>query len=122
MDMIVFSLVLSLLLIHEMDAIRTKEWRMFIVLNKMPEETAYQVFAGLHVPLYIAMLLVMLWGSPSAMNILYYCIDSFLIGHGGIHLLFRNHKQNGFNTTFSKGIIYGTSFLAIVHLSWLVLS
>ena len=37
--------MISLLLIHEMDAIRTKEWKMFIILKDMADETAYKIFA-----------------------------------------------------------------------------
>nr|WP_260456143.1 DUF6713 family protein [Enterococcus gilvus] len=41
---ILFALELALLLTHEMDAIRHKEWRMFVFLKDLPEQTAYWVF------------------------------------------------------------------------------
>ncbi|MFQ7237062.1 MAG: DUF6713 family protein, partial [Enterococcus hulanensis] len=36
---ILFALELALLLTHEMDAIRHKEWRMFVFLKDLPEQT-----------------------------------------------------------------------------------
>lgn len=41
MNTAIFILMLSLLVIHEMDAIRSKEWKMFIVLKDMADEKAY---------------------------------------------------------------------------------
>jgi len=37
---------------HEMDAIRTKEWRMLIILKDIADETAYKIFTLAHLPLY----------------------------------------------------------------------
>lgn len=115
MHILFFSLILTFLFVHEMDAIRTKEWGMFIFLNRMPEEKAYIVFTLLHLPLYFVVFLVIFWQGEFAITILYYSIDLFLIGHGIIHFLFRNHKKNGFTSFFSKAIIYGMNFLALIH-------
>lgn len=57
-----FIFMITLLLIHEMDAIRTKEWRMFIVLKDMPDEKAYKIFTLAHIPLYFIAIFVMVRG------------------------------------------------------------
>jgi len=49
---ILFAFNFSLLLLHEMDAIRAKEWKMFAVLKNMNEQNGYIVFSLLHLPLY----------------------------------------------------------------------
>ncbi|MEM5012432.1 DUF6713 family protein [Niallia taxi] len=46
----------SLFLLHEMDAIRRSEWRMFIVLKDTEDSTAYMVFTLIHLPLYTIIL------------------------------------------------------------------
>ena len=50
--LILFLLNLSIFLLHEMDAIRRSEWRLFIVLKDMEDSKAYQVFTGIHLSLY----------------------------------------------------------------------
>jgi len=47
-----FYLALILLLIHEIDAVRCKEWRIFPVLSLLDEKMIFQVFMLTHVPLF----------------------------------------------------------------------
>ena len=55
-----FSLLgFCFLLVHEMDAIRCREWRVFPVTSKMGDEAGYIAFTAVHVPLYA----LLLWGS-----------------------------------------------------------
>jgi hypothetical protein len=35
METVLFALILALLFVHEMDAIRAKEWKMFVGLKNM---------------------------------------------------------------------------------------
>jgi len=112
---VLFIFIISLLLIHEMDAIRTKEWKMFIILKDMPDETAYKVFSIAHLPLYFVAIMTLIQGNTPT-NILYYIIDFFLVGHTMIHFLFRAKAGNGFNSVYSKIIIYSLGALAIAHL------
>lgn len=112
---ILFVFMISLLLIHEMDAIRTKEWKMFIILKDMPDEIAYKGFSIAHLPLYFAAIMILIQGNTSA-SILHYIIDFFLIGHTVIHFFFRAKPNNGFTSVYSKVIIYSLGVLAIAHL------
>lgn len=113
---VLFVFIMSVLLLHEMDAIRTKEWKMFIVLKDMADESAYKVFTFIHLPLYFVAILIMAKGGTHANFVLCCIIDAFLIGHAIIHFYFRNNKNNGFTSSFSKIIIYLMAVLSIVHL------
>ena len=57
---IIFYLALTLLFVHEMDAVRRKEWKMFIVLKDMEDEKACHIFLLLHIPLYLMILLLLI--------------------------------------------------------------
>jgi len=105
-----------------MDAIRTKEWKMFIVLKDMVDETAYKVFTLVHLALYFVVIFIMVQGGVLANSVLYYVIDIFLIGHTIIHYGFRNNPNNGFASKFSKVIIYSLGILAIIHICLLLLT
>jgi len=111
-----FALTLSLLLVHELDAIRAKEWRMFVVLQDLPEPKAYQIFALVHLPLFWMILLVLTRGSATAVTVLHYVVDIFLIGHTALHIGFRKHPNNGFTSVFSQVIIYAAGLAAMAHL------
>ncbi len=53
-----FLLGFCFLLVHEMDAVRCREWKILPGLNRMEEEAGYLAFTALHVPLYT----LLLWG------------------------------------------------------------
>ena len=110
---IIFALELALLFTHEMDAIRRQEWKMFIILKDMDDEKACRIFMLLHVPLYMAILLLLF---SSFSHVGYYVVDIFLLIHMVIHLGFRKHLDNKFGSTISKVIINSAGLLAIVHL------
>ncbi len=114
MEQILFLIILSFLLVHEMDAIRAKEWKMFIVLKDMADEAACKVFMIIHFPLYLAALYALLSGGTAG-YVLKIIIDVFLLGHALIHFAFRKHSGNGFHTLFSKIIIYSMAALALLH-------
>ncbi len=116
---IIFALNLSLLFIHEMEAIRYKEWKMFIILKDMEENKAYTVFLLLHIPLYVSYLLLLM---SSFFNVAYYIADIFLIAHLLIHICFRNHKDNRFNNTISMSIITLMGILSTIHLVGIIIA
>lgn len=109
---VIFALELALLFIHEMDAIRRQEWKMFIRLKDMEDEKAYRVFMLLHIPLYAVILFLLL---SDAARIGYYVTDVFLIVHLFIHWGFRNHHANRLNSGLSKCIILSAGILAFIH-------
>ncbi|MBG9689716.1 hypothetical protein ABD91_02090 [Lysinibacillus sphaericus] len=115
--LILFLLNLSIFLLHEMDAIRRSEWRLFIVLKDMRDSKAYQVFIVIHLFLY-AIILSLLF-SPYQ-TITFWVLDIFFIIHTILHLLFERHPRNEFKNTFSRAIIYPMGFLATIHLFFLI--
>ena len=110
-----FWLNLALLLAHELDAIRRREWRMFVFLNRLDDERAHQLFTLLHVPLFI----LIFWFLSRPHQPVYFwfqlVIDLFLIIHLGLHLLFRNHPANAFTSAFSMGLIGTMALLGLIH-------
>ncbi len=110
---IILSLELALLFTHEMDAIRHKEWNMFIILKDMHEKKAYQFFMLLHVPLY-ALVLFLLFSNHQKSAV--FVIDLFLIGHMFVHRGFKNHPANNLGNPLSKILINAAGLLAIIHL------
>lgn len=48
--LLLFLFNLSLFLLHEMDAIRRSEWKLFFVLQDMDDAKAYKVFTLIHLP------------------------------------------------------------------------
>lgn len=114
MEQLTFLITLSLLLVHEMDAIQAKEWKMFIILKDMADEVACKVFIGIHFPLYLGALYALL-SDGTAGYVLKIIIDVFLLGHAVIHFAFRKHTDNGFRSLYSKAIIYSMSALALLH-------
>ena len=109
----IFSLELALLFLHEMDAIRRREWKMFILLKDMEDEKAYRVFMFLHIPLYTVILALLFSGYY---RIGFYITDVFLITHTLLHIGFRKHTANKLNNSMSKSIIFPAGILAAVHL------
>ncbi|WP_188066338.1 DUF6713 family protein [Brevibacillus brevis] len=111
--LVLFLITLSLFLLHEMDAIRRSEWRLFIVLKDMEDSKAYKVFTFIHLPLY-TMILYLLFSKYQTVT--FWVLDVFFIIHTVLHLLFEKHPRNGFKNTFSRTIIYPMGILAAIHL------
>lgn len=113
---ILFCLNFSLILLHEMDAIRCKEWKMFIVLKDMKESYGYLVFALIHLPLYFLSIAAIF----SNINYFYskesIWIDLLLILHSIIHFIFKKNRNNEFNNLFSQCVIYVMSLIAIIRI------
>ncbi|MEL7248545.1 MAG: DUF6713 family protein [Bacteroidota bacterium] len=52
MEIDYFLLALAFILMHEIDAIRCREWRIFPGLFLLPDRTGMIVFQALHIPDY----------------------------------------------------------------------
>ena len=113
---ILFALNVSLLFLHEMDAIRAKEWKMIIVLKDMKEQTGYLVFSLAHLPLFFWIIFVISQTVIGGYVLVWLLTDIFLIAHAGIHFFFRKHSANGFNNAYSNILIYGMAVLGLIHI------
>lgn len=114
----IFAINISLLFIHEMEAIRYKEWRMFIILKDMDDNKAYQIFLLAHIPLYVLILFILFLPIK---KIGFYITDVFLILHLIIHIFFIKHKNNKLNNFLSINIIILMGLLSILHLLGILL-
>ncbi len=110
-----FAIGFALLLVHEMDAVRLEEWKIFPGLSRLGEEAGYRVFAALHVPLYALLLLGLLGGGGSRAFVV--GLDAFFVVHVGLHVVFRNHPENRFRSAFSWAIILGAGACGAVDLA-----
>lgn len=107
---ILFFVVVSFLFVHELDAIRQREWRFFFAPVTISDESAYRIFAALHAPLFVV---ILVYVESSAFQI---AIDAFAIVHGLLHLGLRNHPRIAFDSWFSRFWIFGGSLLGVLHL------
>ena len=98
-----FYLGMCLLLIHEMDAVRCREWQIFPGLSLLPDQLGYVVFTIVHIPLYLGLY----WGLRTNPATWIHGLDIFFLIHLGLHLLFLLHPKNQFKDAFSWAIIAG---------------
>lgn len=110
--LMIFSINFALLLLHEMDAIRAKEWRMFIILKDMEDNRVFKVFTILHLPLYT----FLLFSFISQQLLSFVIIDLFLIFHSIAHFFFEKNPNNNFKNLYSRLIIYPMGLLGLLHL------
>ena len=109
-----FFVGFALLLVHEMDAVRLGEWRIFPLLGSLRDEAGYAAFAALHVPIY-ALLLAGLFGGGAG-SALIVGMDAFFVVHVALHVVFRKHPENRFGSAFSWSLIAGSGACGLVDL------
>jgi len=94
------------LLVHEMDAIRCREWRIFPVTSRMGDEAGYRAFTALHLPVYALLLWGLLGGENPA---LVFALNLFFVVHAVLHVLLRDLPDNHFRSAFSWLWILGAA-------------
>jgi hypothetical protein len=111
---VLFYLGLSLLTIHEMDAMRCNEWRIFPGLSMLSEALGQMVFMLVHIPLFF----FIYWQLSQAPNREAFVdgFDIFMIIHAGLHILFLKHKNNEFKDWVSWTLIIGASVCGLTDL------
>jgi hypothetical protein len=102
--------VVSFLLVHELDAVRQREWQFFFAPLPVSDETAVRIFTAVHAPLFVVVLGSL--ESPTAQV----AVDTFAIIHAGVHFGLRNHPLVAFGGLFSRFWIYGGALLGALHL------
>lgn len=116
MEHLFFYLGLSLILTHEMVAIRLKEWSIFPGLSSLDDNTGYLVYTLLHFPLFF----FMFYGLCTNQIIVIKGLDIFFIVHIGLHLVFLRHKKNQFKSLLSWTIISFVGLFGILDLVFTV--
>ena len=103
---------LGLLLLHEIDAICCKEWKMFVFLNKLKNEKAKIIFILLHVPLIIIIFFLIKY----RLETFFWIFNIFLIFHLLLHKIFYKHKFNNFKSIYSSVLIMTMSLIATISI------
>ncbi len=113
-DNIIFLIGLSLIVMHEMDAVRCREWRIFPGLSLLNDKTGYFIFLFAHIPIFFWLFWYLL--NSSDIDTFRTGFNIFLIVHFGLHLLFLKHKNNEFKDWISWIIITGTGICGLLDL------
>ncbi|MFY0674059.1 MAG: hypothetical protein JXQ87_11665 [Bacteroidia bacterium] len=111
--MTIFHLAIACITVHELDAIRCKEWRIFPLLSRLQDKNGFIIFTLLHIPLFYWVFNQM-QGENIEFRLLF---DAFLIIHLGLHLILRKHAKNEFRDWFSWLIIIAAAFFGALDLS-----
>ncbi|HEU4495971.1 MAG TPA: DUF6713 family protein [Flavobacterium sp.] len=108
-----YLLGITLILMHEMDAVRCREWRIFPGLSYIKNDKAgLAVFIFLHMPLFY-WIMSETYADSEKFRIGF---DYFLIVHFILHLLFLMHKKNEFRNWISWTIIAGAALSGFLDL------
>lgn len=109
-----YYLGLSLFIMHEMDAIRCREWRMFPGLSLLNDKVGHLIFMLAHIPIFYFLLKSLTVGPNQETPIEEMSI--FMIVHLVLHILFLKHKKNEFTDWISWTIIIGTALCGLLEL------
>jgi hypothetical protein len=102
-----FYLAVTFMLLHEMDAVRCREWRIFPGLSLLRDEVGFLVFMLAHLPLYG----LFFWAvpGPTAAPGVIRGLDWFFVVHLVLHLLYLKHAKNEFKDPLSWVFIAGAA-------------
>ena len=111
-----YCLGLSLLMTHELDAVRATEWKLLYVLRQMQDAKAFAWFVAIHVPLFFSILWlshcpnrrVRWWFRAGA--------GAFLLVHAGLHWRLSADPAHAFTGTLSNTLIHGAGVAGLVFL------
>lgn len=111
---IFFYLGLSLLTMHEMDAMRCREWRIFPGLSLLSDKLGQIIFIFTHIPLFF----FIFWQLTHSPNIEGFIegFSIFMLVHLALHILFLKHKNNEFKDWISWTIIISAGLCGLLAL------
>lgn len=110
-----FFVGLAFILVHEMDAIKQHEWRIFPPTMMLDDAKGYWVFTAVHVPLYVWLFGELYRGGMLNRGFIVGW-DIFFIVHVVLHVLFLWHPKNEFTTVFSWVLIVGAGVAGALDL------
>lgn len=109
-----FFIGLSFLAVHELDAMRCSEWRIFPGLSLLSDKLGELIFILAHIPIFI-WVFYQLTNSTNLDNFIK-GFDIFMIIHVGLHLLLLKHKNNEFKDWVSWTMIIGAGLFGLMDL------
>ncbi len=112
MEVDFFVLGITFLCLHELDAMRCHEWRIFPGLSLLEDRLGMIIFQLAHIPLFYWVFQGL--NQPDESFRLGW--DIFFIVHFILHVLFLWHPKNEFKDWLSWGIISGAAFFGVLDL------
>ena len=111
---IFFYTGLAFLTMHEVDAVRCREWRIFPGLSMLDDKSGRMAFLIAHIPLFYFIYWQLVYGQDKGafMN----GLSVFMMVHLGLHILYLRHRNNEFKDMLSWTIIIGSALSGMLHL------
>ena len=103
---------ISFFILHEMDAVYVREWKMIKFMNRWSDNTGHIIFTASHFFLFM----IIFYLAEYHLYIIFPVFSVLLILHQFIHILFRKHFENRMNNSFSKIIIHVMSVNSLTGL------
>lgn len=111
-----FYLGLATLLAHELDAMLNHEWRVLPIIRALPDEMGSIIFITAHIPLFALLIALVSSQQAKTRRITRLAVAGFLVFHGLLHIVFKDHSAYEFSGVFSNALIFGGSILGILYL------
>lgn len=113
MELDIFYLAVIFTIVHQLDAIRCREWETLPILSKLPKNKASKIYIAAHLPLLYIVLIqgVKLQNESFQQGFAYVLIIHFIA-----HLLLLRDPQNHFKDILSWSLIVGTALSAGLYL------
>lgn len=109
---LLFTLMLSFFIVHELDAVLRHEWRVMPVMRRLRDPLGRQVFIWAHVPILMA---IFWWIMPDPNALAGLFLSAFAVVHVGLHWLFRKHPANEFDNPSSRILITCAGLFGALH-------
>ncbi|MEL7539733.1 MAG: DUF6713 family protein [Pseudomonadota bacterium] len=103
----------SLLAVHEMDAMTHAEWRLLPGLSALDNATGRDVFVLLHIPLYVGLFWALFYATwkQRAGQI----VSVLVIVHAIVHFLLSDHRLYTFSAPIETITVYGAAVSALAY-------
>ncbi|MFO7537242.1 MAG: DUF6713 family protein [Chloroflexota bacterium] len=115
MESSLFFIGLTFILVHEMDAIKRREWLIFPLTSRLDEKSGYYIFTALHIPLYLLLFWGLYRGNGLDQGVMT-GLSIFFVVHFFLHLFYLKHPKNEFTGLFSWILILGAGLAGFLHL------
>ena len=111
-----FVLGAALLVTHEFDAVRRREWYILPLLRTMPEDRAANIFVLLHAPISAATIVLALYPGDGPRLVFQVVMSAFMVAHVGMHYLLRRHPAYDFDNPLSRALIWAPGVVGALYL------
>ena len=116
MKELVFYLGFGTLFAHELDSMLNHEWRVIPIIQSLSDEAGMIIFVVAHIPTFAVLVALISSNNRRTRRLTRIAIGIFLVFHGLLHILFRDHPAYEFSTLLSNLLIFGGSILGIIYL------